>query len=132
MTGRTRWTFLVLEAFVAVGAAYGGARLLIDAEAFGMRESWLDGSPFADYTVPGLALLAGIGGGMAIAWALALRRDRRAPAAAVLMGAALAVFLAVETAVIGYRAAVQLFLIVAMGVPAVVLMALGARAGRTG
>lgn len=91
-----------------------------------------DGSPFSDDTLPGPALLVGIGGGMAVAWALTLRHHRRAPAAAAPMAAGLAVFLAVETAVIGYRAAVQLVLIVAMGVPAALLIGPGARGRRTG
>lgn len=119
---RRRSAIAALELFVAAGAVYGGVNLLADAEAFGMRTEWLHGSPFPDYTVPGIALLAGIGGGMATAAVLALRGNRTAPAAARLMGAALLVFLAVETAVLGYRGIMQVVLLVAMGVPALVLL----------
>jgi hypothetical protein len=42
----------------------GGWGLLSDAEGLGVRGSWLDGTPFPNYTVPGLVLLVVIGGGM--------------------------------------------------------------------
>lgn len=124
-TARRRPGIAAIELFVAAGALYGGANLLADAEGFGMRTEWLAGSPFGDYTVSAAVLIAGIGGGMAAAAALALLGSPLATVAARVMGAGLLGFLAVETVVLGYRGPMQIALLVAMGVPA--LMLLGSR-----
>jgi hypothetical protein len=36
---------VALQAFIGVGALFGGYGLLADAEGLGMEEEWLDGSP---------------------------------------------------------------------------------------
>jgi hypothetical protein len=112
-----------------VGALYGGAGLLIDADALGAEQSWLDATPFPDYRVPGVVLLVVIGGGM-LATALAvLRRSRLAGLAALAMGLTLLVWGVVETVTIGYRGAGQLVLLGLFVVgPALPLIAIGRRA----
>ena len=127
---RARRAVAGCAAFVGLGAVYGGVSLLTDAEGFGMREEWLDGSPFPDYTVPGVVLLAGIGGGMLLTVALALRDHRLAAPLALGEGVGVCLFLAVETATIGLRSGAQLVLLPAVGLPAVVLAVLGARSFR--
>lgn len=96
---------------VGVGAVFGGYGLLSDAEGLGARRVWLAGSPFHDYTVPGVVLLGVIGGGMLLTAALILARRRIAGHAAVVMAGALSGWGAVETAVIGYRGWPQLLLL---------------------
>ena len=122
-----RRALVALELFVGIGAVYGGIELLVDAEGFGMKEAWLDGTPFPDYTVPGLVLLVVIGGGMIATAAIKLAGSRLA---APVMGAAVLVFLAVETVAIGYHGATQLPLLVTTGLAALAVIVLGARLGR--
>ena len=92
-----------------------------------MKLSWLDGSPFPDYTIPGLYLGVVIGGGMAVAAGAAWRRSRHAARAALLMGLVLLTWLAVETIVVGFRGWQQLPLLAVCGVSGTVLLALGGR-----
>ena len=101
-----RRTAVIVELLIGIGAFYGGVELLHDAEGFGVREAWLQGSPFTDYTVPALLLL-GLGCGMILAALLALRDRRPAGFAARVMGAVLIVFISIETAVIGTTAAAK-------------------------
>jgi hypothetical protein len=114
---------------IGVGALYGGMRLLVDAEALGVKESWLEGTPFPDYRLPGVVLLAGVGGGMLVTALAALRRSRYAGLAAMAMGAALFVWGVVETLTIGYRGTGQLVLLgVFVVAPALPLLVIGWRA----
>jgi hypothetical protein len=114
---------------IGLGALYGGVRLLVDAEALGVKESWLEGSPFPDYRVPGIVLLAAIGGGMLVTAVAALRRSRDAGLAALAMGAALVIWGLVETLTIGYQGAAQLLLLAVFVVaPALPLLVIGWRA----
>ena len=106
-----------------VGALYGGIALLADAEGFGVEEAWLDGSPFPDYRVPGLFLLVAIGGGMLATAAVALRRSPHAQLAALAMGALLAAWLAIETAIVGFQGPQQVVLLVVCGGSAAILAA---------
>ena len=98
----TRGLLVVLQAFVGVGALVGGYDLLADAEGLGMQKDWLEGSPFADYRIPGLFLLIVIGGGMLVSAMLALIRSRNAVVAAFAMGFTLALWLIIETLIIGF------------------------------
>jgi hypothetical protein len=65
LTGRRRWTIAAFDAWVGVGALFGGYGLA-DAEDLGVKDAWLEGTPFPGYRVPGLVLLVVIGGGMLI------------------------------------------------------------------
>jgi hypothetical protein len=122
---RTRALLVALEGFVGAGALYGGVELVRDAEGFGMELSWLEGTPFTTYTIPGLVLLVVIGGGMLGAALTALLGSDRAGSAALCMGVALLVFLAAETALIGYQGSRQILLLAVTGLPALVLVAVG-------
>ena len=125
---RTRALLAVVEVFVGVGALYGGLNLMVDAEGFGLEASWLSGTPFPSYTIPGVFLFVVIGGGMLAAAATALIGSRWAALAAFCMGVALLAFLAVETAAIGYHGAEQIYLLAIMATSGVVLVAVGSRA----
>jgi len=115
---------------VGVGALFGGWGLLADAEGLGAKQSWLDGSPFPNYIVPGLILLVVIGGGMLATTVVAIAGSRFAAAAAVVMAGVLAVWGVVETATIGYQGAGQLLLLALFVVaPAALLVTLGLGSG---
>ena len=130
LDSRTRALLVGLQAFVGVGALFGGYGLLDDAVGLGLEEQWLDGSPFADYKIPGLFLLIVIGGGMLVSALLALMRSRYATLAAFSMGLTLALWLIIETLIIRFQHWSQYALLLVLGTVAAVLMVVGGRALR--
>ena len=62
-----RITLAVIEAFVGLGALGGGIAILTGAFDQWLPLAWLQGTPFSDYTIPGLILLIIVGGGMLLA-----------------------------------------------------------------
>jgi len=62
-----RIALVAIETFVGLGAIAGGIALLTGVFAQGISVVWLQGTPFSDYTVPGLALAILVGGGMLLA-----------------------------------------------------------------
>jgi hypothetical protein len=126
LAGRARIAVVAIAAVIGVGALFGGYGLLSDAEGLGVKESWLDGTPFPDYRVPGLVLLVVVGGGMLLTAASALFRSRFAGLAALAMGLTLLVWGVVETITIGYRGGAQLVLLAVFVVaPALPLIKIG-------
>jgi hypothetical protein len=70
---RARITLLVIELFVGVWAVIGGVGLVTGAIPFlRMPVEYLQDTPFADYTVPGLLLLLAVGGSNLLAAATIL------------------------------------------------------------
>jgi len=129
LSRRARMAVAGVCGVIGVGALYGGVRLLVDAEALGVKESWLEGTAFSDYRLPGVVLIVVIGGGMIATALAALRRSRLAGPAALVMGATLLVWGAVETLTIGYRGAGQLVLLTVFAIgPALPLLVIGWRA----
>ncbi len=55
-----RLTLVILEAFVALTSIACGVGLMVGAVQF--PAAWLAGTPFGDYTMPGLAMAAIVGG----------------------------------------------------------------------
>ncbi len=53
------WILIVLLAFLAINAIYGGISLMLapDGSLLGMQPGWLDKSPFKNYLIPGFLLL---------------------------------------------------------------------------
>lgn len=90
--------------FLGLGGIAGGYSLVLDptGEGLGLPLSALDGSPFTDYLLPGLALLVLLGLFPLLVTAALWRRSWWAHLAAVLASVALLVFLAVEVMVVGY------------------------------
>jgi hypothetical protein len=117
---------VVIELLMGIGALYGGASLLHDAERFGVKLAWLQGSPFSDYTIPALLLLA-LGCGMIAAALCATRGGPLAGFASRVVGTLLLVFISIETAVIGYHGGSQTLLLVLCGGSGLALMLLSTR-----
>jgi asparagine N-glycosylation enzyme membrane subunit Stt3 len=131
LSPRGRLVLVATELVVGFGAIYGGYGLLTDAEGLGAEESWLEGSPFADYTVPGVVLLVVIGGGLLTAAVLAALGHRLAPGAALVMGVALLTWGVVETVTVGWQGPPQVALLAAFVVaPAAILIGVGRTALR--
>jgi len=95
----------ILQAFIGVTAAAGGFGLISDPSGTKMAVSleWLNGSPFADYFLPGLVLLAVIGVGNVLASVTSFVRNKFAAHLAVALGLFLALYMAVEVLFIGLR-----------------------------
>jgi hypothetical protein len=64
---RIRIALVVIEAFIGLAASGGGIAILTGAFDQWFSVAWLQGTPFSDYTVPGLLLLIVVGGGMLLA-----------------------------------------------------------------
>jgi hypothetical protein len=96
MTHRgTRATIVVLGLFIGLTAVVSAFTVVP-----GLPRDWLESGPFADYTVPALAL--GVIGGLALVAALAaIVRSAMAGAVAIVAGIAMVVFELVQIAVIG-------------------------------
>ncbi len=95
---------LVLEIPLSIGALGGGLALIIGprGEIMPLPLLALAGSPFDTYLVPGLILFGALGLGPLVAARLAWLRHPLAPTAALVVGAGLLVWVAVEVAIIGY------------------------------
>ncbi len=59
-----RIALTVIEALIGLGAIGGGIAILTGAFDQWFPVAWLQGTPFSDYTIPGLLLLIVVGGGM--------------------------------------------------------------------
>jgi hypothetical protein len=95
---------IALEVVLAVGALAGGVALMIGprGEILPLPLSALRGSPFDTYLIPGVVLFTVLGFGPLVAARLAWLRHPLAPAAALLVGLALLVWIAVQVAIIGF------------------------------
>jgi hypothetical protein len=94
-----RVLLVLLNGFLALTAIAGGVGLLADLNAPPVTA--LAGSPFSDYTIPGLALLIVVGGTAVIATLLSARKHALAALVSCLAGAVIVVFEIVEVLVIG-------------------------------
>jgi len=117
------------QAFMGVGAVFGGYNLIADAEAFGMDRKWLEHSPFEDYLIPGWFLLLAIGLGNLLGAGLALLGNRWWPVAALANGLVMVAWLTIETAIVRWQGGPQGALLVLCGGSAIVMLAAGTRAG---
>ena len=95
---------LVLEGLLSLGALGGGLVLILAprGEIMPLPLSALAGSPFDTYLGPGLILFSVLGLGPLVAARLAWLRHPFAPVAALVVGVALLIWVAVEIAIIGY------------------------------
>ncbi|MCP4312146.1 MAG: hypothetical protein GY790_12845 [Bacteroidetes bacterium] len=91
-----------LQAFIGLGALAGGFGLLIDpsGNALGVPLSFLEGSPFPDFLIPGIFLLAVNGVGSMIGAVLSFARRRYAQEIAIILGAILVSWIVIQVAII--------------------------------
>ncbi|MGD9988517.1 hypothetical protein [Pseudonocardia sp.] len=92
---RRHWGLAGLEVLVALSAVYGGVGL-VAANAIGMPDDWLVGTPFGSWALPGAMLLIVVAAPMAAAATLELRRSVWAAVGSVAAGAAQVGWIAAE------------------------------------
>ena len=93
-----RISIFVLVLFGAITTIAGGIGLLTGAIATPLE--WLQGSPFVDYTIPGLALAIIVGGSMLFATVTLLTGQEIGVLASGFAGLVMMIFEIVEAAVI--------------------------------
>ncbi len=104
----TRITIFVLAVFGALTTIAGGIGLMTGL--IQTPPEWLQGSPFVDYTVPGLALAIIVGGSMLFAAATILTGREIGALASVFAGLAMIIFEIVEIAIVDRIAGSSLLL----------------------
>jgi hypothetical protein len=97
-----RITLAALEGFIGICALGGGYAVITGAFGFAqfLPLSWLDGTPFKDYTIPGLVLFVVIGGGMFLAASTIGIQRQWAVLLSAVMGGIMLGFEVVEVAII--------------------------------
>lgn len=95
-----RITLAVIEVIIGLGAIGGGIAILTGAFDQWFPLTWLQGTPFSDYTIPGLILLIVIGGGMLLAAATIFTQQEWAVLLSAAMGLVMIGFEIFEVAII--------------------------------
>jgi hypothetical protein len=101
-----RISLIILTLFVALGAIFGGAALIVEAE-LGLDVAWLDGTPFSSYVIPGYILVIAVGGSNLVAGVLLLEHHRYAIFAGFAAGAILTGWISVQVAMLGLTTFLQ-------------------------
>ena len=95
-----RIALAVIQAVVGLGAVGGGIAILTGAFDQWFSVAWLTGTPFSDYTIPGLVLLLVVGGGMLLGAATQFIRREWAVLLSAAQGLILLGWEVVEVAII--------------------------------
>ena len=92
----------ILQAFIGLGALGGGFMLVRDpsGSALELPMSLLEGSPFPDFLIPGMFLLAVNGVGSMIGAGLSFTRRRYAQEIAIVLGAILVAWIVIQIVII--------------------------------
>jgi len=104
-----RWLLFAVALFLAVGAIPVGIGLIVrpDGSMVGLPLGLLAGTPFKNFRIPGL-LLATVVGGSTLASALLVALGARHASQVALLGGAVVVgWIAVQVALIGFVSALQ-------------------------
>lgn len=101
----SNYFLLTLVLFQGLSGIAGGIGLMLDPTGASMQIPlrWLDGSPFHTYLIPGTVLFTVLGLFPLACFVGLLKRWRTAWYAALLIAAALIIWLIVEMLVIGYQ-----------------------------
>ncbi len=97
-----RLALVIMETFIGLGAIGGGTAILTNAFDFDqwLPVAWLAGTPFRNYTIPGLLLLIVIGCGMLLAASTLFIQRAWAVLFSAAMGLAMISFEVCEVAII--------------------------------
>jgi urea transporter len=100
--GPAGWVAIGALVLLGIGATAGGIALVVkpDGSVMQMPLSYLDGSPFTDYLVPGLILGGMFGFGSLLVAAMGMLRLRAAPFLAFIIGCGQMIWIAVQLTII--------------------------------
>ncbi len=100
---------IIIEFFNGLSGLAGGYGLIADpsAASLGMELSWLEGTPFNDYLIPGIVLLTFNGLGNTIAAILSLRKNKYMNEVAVFFGFGMMIWIASQVLWIGHKSFLQ-------------------------
>ena len=98
--GPIRLALVGLDWFAALTAIVGGIALAAGIEASRFPASWLEGTPFSSYVLPGLILAAVVGGSAALAALEAARSSRGGGRASMAAGVILLGWIVGEVALL--------------------------------
>jgi hypothetical protein len=133
-----RVSLLVLECLVAVTAIAGGFALILGAlnpelaTVLNPPASYLSGSPFSSYLVPGIVLAVVIGGLHTAAFALGITRNALGLLSGATAGMALLVWVFVQMIFIPFSFLQVLYVAFGLGEIGAVMLALGILRFRSG
>jgi hypothetical protein len=96
----SRYALGGLLAFGALNAFAGGIYGLAGARSVPVE--WLQGSPFADYTLPSLILVTVVGGSLLVGAIAVFAQARLARLTALAAGAIVLVWISMQVAIIGF------------------------------
>ncbi len=96
---------IITEFFNGLSGLAGGYGLIADpsAASLGMELSWLEGTPFNTYLIPGIILIAFNGLGNTIAAILSLRKNKYMNGVAIFFGFGMMIWVASQVLWIGYK-----------------------------
>ena len=92
------WGLVGVQLFVGAMAAWGAVRMMVDG--FGMPTSWLAGTGFDSWALPGVALLVGVAAPQLVAAALVVTGSRWAVPVSWLTSVVLVLWIVVQMAVL--------------------------------
>ncbi len=90
----------LLTGFVALTAMGDGVALLTGAEGVRFPLTWLQGTPFPDYTLPALLLVVGVGGISLVACVAIVLGRKASVMASMLAGSVLVGYIVVEAIIL--------------------------------
>ncbi len=101
----TIYLLIVFIALQGISGLFGGLSLVIDpsGEMIGLPTSWLEGSYFQDYLIPGIILLTILGIFPLLILAGLINGTKRSLLNARLIGYAVVIWIGVEIIIIGYK-----------------------------
>lgn len=96
---------IVLQTLLGFAALGAGQAFVRDpsGETLGMTPDWIEGSPFRSFRVPGLFLALVIGSANLASAFMLWRRHPLAPFSSLAAGILLTTWIAVQTAIVGFR-----------------------------
>jgi hypothetical protein len=106
MNDSKKWPVIalgVLQVFIGIGAIPAGIGMIADPSGagLGMSSDWLAGSPFPNFLIPGIVLLAVNGLGSLTGALLSFRRSQYAGLGAIGLGIFLIVWIVIQVLVVG-------------------------------
>lgn len=104
-----RASLLLIQTFNGISGVVGGFMLIRDPSGTGLRMplSWLKGTPFSDYLVPGIVLLVVNGLGNLAGTIFTLFKYKHAGKIAAFFGAFMMIWIISQVSWIGYRSGLQ-------------------------